>query len=644
MSDEILSCQKIGNKNRILYLSADRGIPIRGHKGAAVHIRSMIAAFARLGNQVTIASPNPGPEDGPAPDGKLLHIPLPRYCGPDESAELIRDRQSQDYNNVIVSALAPHVKGGHFNLIFERYSLWSDAGAQLAQDTNRPFVLEVNAPLLEEAARYRSLTNPELAAKIEATQFQTADLITVVSESLRDYVIARGGRAGRVLILPNGVDPQFFNPGVRGGEIHSRHRLHNKIVIGFVGRARPWHDLPTLLEAVAQLRLENKRYHLLLVGQMPEKITALLQQFRLEKVATLTGPVPHDEVPEHIAACDVAVSSHGPAENFYFSPLKLFEYLACGVPTVAANVGQPAAIIQEGVTGYLYEPGDPESLADRIRVYINDQTQARTIGWQGAVSVLERYTWRGNATAVLSAIGQAPTSKAKKSAVVQPILDHRLRQRLYRATHPKLASSLLDKRLPSKFGRNLTVKKIKILKYKSGRRCVLYYHLKGTDKKTGQPISRQVIGKVFRDERGQWLHKLHKMLRKNGFGPRNGGKIGIPDSIGYVSKMRMQVQEAVPGQTLNELVTRASLMPYLDQTAEALARLHDLHVPESGWEPDLPIKQYLLSNELANLKRFTADILTARPEASVDVLTPPRRPVRLGKEAATSRQTSSGTP
>jgi glycosyltransferase involved in cell wall biosynthesis/thiamine kinase-like enzyme len=628
---------------RILYLSADRGIPIRGHKGAAVHVRAMTAAFARAGHRVTIASPNPGPANGPDLAWALLHIPLPRYHGPAVSPEEIRDRRSQEYSDTLVAALEPLLRAGHFDLIYERYSLWSDAGARLAQAANRPLVLEVNAPLLDEAARYRSLTNRDLAIQIEAVQFKAASLITVVSDNLRDYVLARGGRPDRVLVLPNGVDPHHFHPAVRGGSVHRRYQLHGKIVVGFVGRARPWHDLPTLFQAVAQLRQEDERYHLLLVGQMPDDIADQLASHGLSQAATVTGPVAHDEIPSYIAACDVAVSSHGEAENFYFSPLKLFEYLACGVPTVAANLGQPAAIIEHGKTGYLYRPGDPASLAGRIRDYGADPALARLIAWQGAVMALEKYTWQGNAAAVLAAVGGPATAAAHTgsnghrplngpvavevrpaavpgpAAPELPILDRKLRQRLYRATRPDLAGPLLARHLRRKLGRGITVCDIEILKYKPGRRCVLRYHFSGTGGSAEEPAAG-VIGKVFRDERGRRLHRLHKLLRQAGFGPGHGGEIMVPDSLAYVPEMRMQVQEAASGQTLNELALSTSLMPYLDRTAQALAQLHGLRLPEvaNGSGP-LEVDHYLLGDELANLDRFTADILAARPAHTAEV-------------------------
>ena len=288
--------------------------------------------------------------------------------------------------------------GSCFDFIYERYSLWSDVGARLAEATGLPFVLEVNAPLIEEASRYRSLGDIALAAEIERRQLAAASVVAVVSEPLRDYVIGRGAEPERVHVLPNGVDPQHFHPAVRGGSVRGAYGLDGRVVVGFVGRPRPWHDLETLLAAAAQLHLDDPRIHLLLVGEMADDLPARLMHHGLSDATTLTGPVPHDDVPRHIAAMDVAVSTHLPADpsEFYFSPLKLFEYLACGVPVVAADIGQPSQILRAGETGYLYPPGDATALAGCIRRLLSDPAHAREIAWQGAMAVLAEFTWERN--------------------------------------------------------------------------------------------------------------------------------------------------------------------------------------------------------------------------------------------------------
>ncbi len=367
---------------RILYLCADRGIPVRGHKGAAVHVRSLTDALVQAGHAVTIFTPRPGPADGPAPLAEIVDC-----SHAVATAEAVTTNGAQAFADGLTGAALAWLAENPCDAIYERYSLWSDAGARLRAAAGLPLVLEVNAPLRAEAARHRSLLDDALAAQIEAAQFGAADHVVVVSEALADYVIAHGAAPHGVHVTPNAVDPQRFHPAVRGGAVRQRYGLHGRTVVGFAGRMRPWHDGPTLLRAFARLHAADPAYHLLLVGEMDPELLAQIEAAGLADAVTCTGPVPHSDVPQHLAAMDVAVSSHAASEAgaaFYFSPLKLFEYLACGVPTVAAAVGQPARLLQSGVNGYLYPPGDDAALAGAIRSLVQDPAHARDVAWQGA--------------------------------------------------------------------------------------------------------------------------------------------------------------------------------------------------------------------------------------------------------------------
>ncbi len=610
----------------ILFLCADRGIPIRGHKGAAVHVRAMADAFAQAGHRVTILTPRPGPAEGPPPRARLVHVPLPPQPPGIGDPAVARDARSQALVPALVQAAQEILEREPHQLIYERFSLWSDAGAQLAQATRLPFVLEVNAPLREEAARYRQLTDPLRAWQVERRQFQAATAIAVVSQPLKEYAIRQGAAPERVHVLPNGVDPRRFHPAVRGGRVRHRYGLGGKIVVGFAGRVRPWHDLPTLLRAFRQLWLGDPRYHLLLVGQMPEELPARLAVLGLDEAVTLTGPAPHEQMPEHLAAMDVAVSPHAAQmdrDAFYFSPLKLYEYLACGVPTVAANLGQSAQLLRDGQAGLLYPAGDAQALARCIRWLVEHPAQARQLAWQGAVRVLEEHTWQGNAQRVLSwvqpqpALARPAAAEEDRPAPTLPILDRKLRQRLYRATRPDLAAPFLAQALPF-FGnrsreRLERVEAIHVLKYKPGRRCVLGYELVGRGRQ-GQPTRHRVIGKVFRDERGRRLDGLQRLLWENGFGPDARDGIRVARPLGYAPKMRMQLQAWAPGRTLNQLVLEQDIRPSMARTAQGLAKFHSLPapLPVNGDGP-VTLKRYRVEEEVANLDRFLQELVQVRP-------------------------------
>lgn len=637
----------------ILYLSADRGIPVRGHKGAAVHVRALTDALVTAGHRVTVFTPRPGPVDGPTSCAEVIACPLPAMTGDDA------DRQAQAYPSVLVAAALAWLADNPCDAIYERYSLWSDAGARLRAATGLPLVLEVNAPLRAEAARHRRLGDDAIAARIEAAQLAAADQVAVVSQPLAHYVTAHGADPARVHVLPNAVDPQHFHPAVRGGDVRARYGLHGRTVVGFAGRMRPWHDGPTLLRAFQRLHATDLAYHLLLVGEMAPELLAAIEAAGLASAVTCTGPVPHREVPEHLAAMDVAVSSHAAAEageTFYFSPLKLFEYLACGVPTVAADVGQPGELIRPGHNGYLYPPGDDAALAAAIQALVADPAHARTVAWNGAALVLHEHTWAQNAARVVGWLetptfrdagdtsirrnGAGPTSASGNGAdahgqpahivstngsgpsdgPVLPILDATLRQRLYRATRADLAAPLLARQLPG-FGKKgpdilECIETIEVLKYKPGRRCVLAYQLAGHRKSNNQPVSQRVIGKVFRDERGRRLFDLQDRLWRSCMGPEGASGISVPQPLAYVPEMRMLVQTGAPGLRLDELSLRGPIRSQVLRSAEALAWLHRSRAldraPDNGRARLAP---FTLADELRGLDDYATRLAVLRPDA-----------------------------
>lgn len=568
----------------ILYVCADPGIPIRGTKGAAVHVRALINAFAELGHRITLMTPRAG-SDPAVLNARLVEVPH-------GSASADREARAREIANAVHQASLQELGREKYDFIYERYSLWSDAGARLAQSSGLPLIVEVNAPLRLEAARYRALDQTDLAAEIEKSTFGAAHAIAVVSNPLREYVIAQGTRAEAVHVLPNAVDENIFHPAVDGGTLRARLGLKEKFVIGFVGTLKPWHDLDTLIAALRRLCAPaTHAYHLLLVGNIPDAVRAEIAQ-SLPNAATIIGPIPHDDVPAYIAAMDVAVSPHPPLDGFYFSPLKLFEYLACGVATIAADVPPIREVVADGETGCLYPPGDAPALAQKIEMLARDKSLRARVAWAGARRVLTEHTWKRNAEKIIHLVnGQARHDEDARPAAL-PLFDDRLGAHLFRATRTDLAVPLLNAHL----GRDDSSAPIKILKYKPRRRCVIEYDFG----------SIRVIGKVFKDERGANYFALQRDLWSNGFGTNAADGVTIPEPLAYIPEMRMFVQERAPGQTLEELVRAADFSAHVRASAAAIAKLHadSVHPP----------KQYTLDDEVAQLVHLGEEIAALRPE------------------------------
>jgi len=111
----------------------------------------------------------------------------------------------------------------------------------------------------------------------------------------------------------------------------------------------------------------------------------------------LTGLVPQEHGPEHLAACDILASPHVDNTDgtpFFGSPTKLFEYMAMGKGIVASNLGQIGEVLEHGRTAWLVPPGDVDALAAGLRKLIDGPELRRDLGAEARREVVARYTWR----------------------------------------------------------------------------------------------------------------------------------------------------------------------------------------------------------------------------------------------------------
>jgi glycosyltransferase involved in cell wall biosynthesis len=384
---------------RIAYVCADGGIAVFGDKGASVHITAMAAAFGRIGHEVRVlcARRGPGAADYPV---EQVTADLPP---PDDRAA--KERGHIATATAIEARLMALHRDWPLDLIYERYSLWSTAGVRAGRRLGVPVVVEVNAPLVSEQAAFRSLVLEPEASAIEAEVFCSADALAVVSDELVGYVTDRGAERARVHVIRNAVDTARFTPlaprtAVPGIE-------DDAFVVGFSGSLKAWHGLDTLLPAFRALRAVLPRAHLLVVGEGPRKawIEGYATGAGIAEAVTLTGWVGHEDLPGLIARMDVATAPYPAAEGHYFSPLKLFEYLAVGRPVVASRIGQTAQVLDGTGAALLIPPGDPAALTAALLQLARDPALAARLARNAAVQG-RRHDWADNARAVMALLHQ----------------------------------------------------------------------------------------------------------------------------------------------------------------------------------------------------------------------------------------------
>ena len=382
---------------RVAFVCADPGVPVFGAKGSSVHVQSVVRALLRRGAEVELLAAR---VDGPPPAG-LEGVALHRLPRPPKSDPAERERRARAANAELARTLAVLAP---VDLVYERCSLWSVAALRHARRAGVPAVLEVNAPLVEEQARHRVLADRAAAERIARVQAELADVLVAVSAGVAAHLRRRHpGAAGRVRVIGNGVDPERF-PAALAAE-----RAAAPFTVGFVGTLKPWHGVETLADAFALLRAHVSDARLLVVGDGPARaaLERRLDAAGVAAAAELTGSVRPDVVPALLARMSVAVAPYPPLPQFYFSPLKVLEAMAAGLPVVASRVGDLQRLVADGRTGRLVPPGDPEALATALCSLADRPDERVRLGAAARRAVLAAHTWDAVVGRILAATAVA---------------------------------------------------------------------------------------------------------------------------------------------------------------------------------------------------------------------------------------------
>jgi len=407
---------------RLLYVCSDFGIVPSGVKGASIHLRAITAALAARGCDVALLSPRPGPDADHAARRLLppgcplvdeLVKPLKRWM----AGRGLGDALPRDLRGLCYSAWAPDVAlkaiatgdGPGPQAVIERMSLFSTVGMDIAEALEVPLILEVNAILTDEAESFRTLHLRDLATEIEHRVFERADAILAVSRELKQGLVARGVPEQKVHIVPNGADAAFFELRHDAKATRSAIRLDGEFTVGFVGSLKPWHGVDLLLRAFARLTRVLSGARLLIVGTGPEeeKLQTLAVELGIAGAVHFRGAVEHREVAPLVGAMDVAVAPFRSMAGFYFSPIKLFEYMAAERCIVASRLGQIESVIAHGEDGLLVAPDDETALFEALESLAALPHVRRALGEGARTKARAHFTWGHAADAVLDVVTEA---------------------------------------------------------------------------------------------------------------------------------------------------------------------------------------------------------------------------------------------
>ncbi|MET3469462.1 glycosyltransferase [Microbacterium sp. 1262] len=362
----------------ILYLSGAPRLstkPTTESLGPRSHIIGVIGAFRESGASVAefIVGDHVPQSFHAAGSEARMSASLPRRIAADIGRVLYRVRSRAKLRAEL------RQRGEAPALAYERYALMQELG-RTAQLKGATWVLEVNALLaIESTSERRATSSRRLATIFERRTLRRADLIVAVTEQLKVAINREHGiPLDRMIVVENGVDTSKH--------YDSTSEPQPVPTIGFLGTLYSWQRVDELLHAIHRSDIP---WRLRVAGEGPEyaSLRRLSDALKLNERVAFLGRVHPDDVPEFLQTVDICYAGHGSSAGVYFSPLKLWEYLAAGRPVIASSHDATERLRADGYAVEVFDSTEDAldvalaAAADRLPLLlstaVNDQTRVR---------------------------------------------------------------------------------------------------------------------------------------------------------------------------------------------------------------------------------------------------------------------------
>jgi glycosyltransferase involved in cell wall biosynthesis len=369
---------------RILYSAIDQVVP--GTRGGSTHVRAVAEGLAALGHQVHALVMKGDGALSSAVDWIEMSPPL-------------GFNQLRWLRSAAVRRITERIRP---DVIMERYYNFGGEAILHARPLKARAVLEVNAPVIDHPGSTKAALDRALLVRPmqrwRERLVRAADLIVTPNAAILPGDTPRE----KVLEIEWGADTDLFHPGA-AGPLSFVPPMGTVAV--FAGAFRRWHGAIHLARAIRELRRRGRTdVAALFIGDGPERAAVQAEAAGLEHVV-FTGALPYEQMPaalasSHIGVAPFDIAAHKPLSlGFYWSPLKIFEYMAVGLPVVAPASARIPQLIEHGGEGLLYHPADPAALA-RTLEELTDARLRASLGAAARDRAVREYSWRAHCEAL----------------------------------------------------------------------------------------------------------------------------------------------------------------------------------------------------------------------------------------------------
>lgn len=368
---------------RILYVASDQVLP--GETGGSVHVHEVSLALARRGHDVHTVVHDGGEDDGQV-DGYSIHRVS---WSPPHRFFRFRARPRIEE---LIGQLRPDV-------LMERYYNFGGEGVLAAEAAGIPSLLEVNSPVVDHPGSAKAMLDALLVARPmrryrERLVRAASTLISPIREIVPDFA------HDKTHTVTWGANVEAFHPSRRSASRRANWGASaDTCVVLFSGSHRPWHGVETLLSAARLLRNENKVVFVLAGGNH--------QGIASDFNGRFLGRIPYRDMPEVTASADISVAPYDRTRlpslklGFFWSPLKIFEALASGVPTITLDIPPLRDIVRADREGCFFKENDAHDLA-RVMVRLAADPNLRQAMGRQARERAPQFSWAAHAAQIES--------------------------------------------------------------------------------------------------------------------------------------------------------------------------------------------------------------------------------------------------
>jgi glycosyltransferase involved in cell wall biosynthesis len=380
---------------KIVYITLEN---MSSHKGSVVHIKEVILGLRKLGHHVTLIAPALG---------KIENADSFYNVYPD-AINLIKflGLKKKSYFISLVALFLYLLKVIPQSEVIYAREFYGVLVALLPRLLFRKkLVFEINGLASEEQKlRGDSFKNTIFSFLIkqgEVFATKCSNLMVPVTPQISTYLINHFHRKPHMIkVVQNGVNVRSFNPI---NDIALLRKWRKKVgieedeaVVVFVGNIAPWQGVNVLIESAFQLLPKNEKLKFLIVGDgfLKSLLMKKVEDSEWREKIIFLGTMPYEEIPFLINIADICVAPFINERNRKtgVSPLKVFEYMACGKPVVSSRI-EGLEFIEKECAGQLVEPDDAISLAKALEDLLRSANKRIEMGRRGLEIAGEKFSW-----------------------------------------------------------------------------------------------------------------------------------------------------------------------------------------------------------------------------------------------------------